>query len=105
MVRLVLPTSDNVATKVVELRQLQTSNDRLRAEAEAGIAFARERLKQIDTRLTEIGIVPDNVDQELRSLEEQFGVAADLLKKELLAEAVTYNEIISKFQTSLGEKK
>lgn len=96
---------ENVATKIGELRDLIDKNRQLRATAEANITFAKNRREQIDNRLREIGINPDNADQELKDMEEAFEVMAAQLKIELVEEASRYNDIINKLKVSTGEIK
>lgn len=94
----------NIAGRISSLRSDVQTNQRLRADAETRLALSKQRLNQIDSRLREIGMNPDNVDAELADLETQFTVLADSLGKELKAEAADYNKIIEQIKPALGEK-
>jgi chromosome segregation ATPase len=95
----------NIAAKVVDLRQQVDTTRRLRSDAEAHLAIGKSRLQQIDSRLREIGINPENVDAELQELESQFETQISKHKQELTQEAERYNEIINKTKQSIGEAK
>jgi chromosome segregation ATPase len=93
----------NIATTITDLRESVKKNQRLRSDAETRLALSRQRLTQIDTRLVEIGINPDNVDEQLQDLENQFSVLAETLATELRTEAEGYNKIIEQTKPALGE--
>lgn len=95
--------AENIAAKITDLRQQVLKNQRLRSDAETRLALSRQRLSQIDARLMEIGINPDNVDEQLQDLENQFSVLADALAVELRTEAEGYNKIIEQTKPALGE--
>lgn len=95
---------DNVAGKVAALRQSVQQNQRLRADAETRLALSRQKLETIDNRLKELGLNPDNVDEELKDLDQQFEVMSAKLTVELQTEANSYNAIIEQTKPALGEK-
>lgn len=95
--------AESIATRVSELREAVQKNQRLRSDAETRLALSKQRLTQIDNRLREIGINPDNVDAELVDLESQFTVLADNLSVELTTEAQSYNTIIEQTKPAFGE--
>ncbi len=97
--------SENIAAKVVDLRKQVEANQKLRSDAEAHLALAKSRLQQIDNRLIEVGINPENVNADLRDLETQFEASYEKLKIELSEEAQRYNEIISKSKATIGEAR
>lgn len=94
--------TDNVAGKIADLRQSVQNNQRLRHTAETRLVISKQRLSQIDKRLQELGINPDNVDAELQDLETQFSMLSDKLKNELQLEAENYNKIIEQTKSVVG---
>lgn len=94
----------NIAGQIATLRSDIETNRRLRQDAETRLALSRSRLNQIDQRLQEIGINPDNVDEQISELEQQFTILADSLSVELKTEAENYNKIIEQTKPALGEK-
>jgi chromosome segregation ATPase len=97
--------AENIAGKIASLRGAVQTNQRLRQDAETRLSLSKQRLSQIDNRLTEIGINPDNVDEELKDLESQFTVLADNLSNELKQEATSYNQIIEQTKPAFGETR
>lgn len=95
---------ESIAARVASLREAVQRNQRHRADAETRLSLSKQRLTQIDKRLQEIGINPDNVDAELLDLESQFTVLADNLSVELKKEAESYNTIIEQTRPAFGEK-
>lgn len=88
--------AENIAGIVSNLRTSVATNQRLRADAETRVALSKQRLDQIDDRLRELGINPDNVDEELQELKNQFTILAEKVASDLREESVTYNAIIEK---------
>jgi chromosome segregation ATPase len=94
---------ENIAGKIATLREAVQANQRLRQDAETRLSLSKQRLQQIDNRLTEIGINPDNVEEELQELTNQFSVLAEQLGTDLKEEASRYNTIIEKTKPAFGE--
>jgi chromosome segregation ATPase len=84
-----------LAQRIVGLRDAVTSATKLRAEAEASVNVSKQRLAEIDAKIRELGLNPDNADVELQALEAQLDQTVTELQAAIASEIMTYRDIIA----------
>jgi chromosome segregation ATPase len=84
-----------LAQRIVGLRDAVTSATKLRAEAEASVNVSKQRLAEIDAKIRELGLNPDNADVELQALEAQLDQTVTELQAAIASEITTYRDIIA----------
>jgi predicted nucleic acid-binding Zn-ribbon protein len=87
------PNPQDPAQRILALKAQHASTVRLRAEAEASLEMAKNQREQVYNRLKELGIDPDNADQELSALETQLEETMGKLSEAMNAEIRSYNAI------------
>ncbi len=86
---------ETLAQRIVGLRDAVTSATKLRAEAEASVNVSKQRLAEIDAKIRELGLNPDNADVELQALEAQLDKTVAELQVAIASEIASYNDIIA----------
>lgn len=87
-------TKEELAQKILELKNQSNSSIRLRAEAEASLRQAEQSRDAINTRLKELGVDPENAEVELAAAEDQLKITVAELTTALNAEVEQYNSIL-----------
>jgi chromosome segregation ATPase len=80
--------------RVLALRDSVTRSASLRAQAEAQLSAARQQLGKIDSQLKELGIEPDNAEQELSRLETALDSKIADMHRLVNEEIATYNKVV-----------
>lgn len=96
-----MPGAD-AAAKIIGLKDQFAKAQSFRAQSEANINLAKSQLAQIDSRMKELGINPEQAEAELVALEEGLQGQIDTLAKGLSAEITVYNSIIAISNKALG---
>lgn len=84
-----------LAQRIVNLREASATATRLRVEADASVNVSKQRLAEIDGKIRELGLNPDNADVELQALEAQLDKTVAELLVAITSEITSYNEIIA----------
>lgn len=91
-----------LAQRLIDLKQQKETSLRLRAEAEGGLELARKRFDQVTARLKELGVDPENADQELAAAQLQLDKNIQELQEKLKLEIASYNAINESVRSALG---
>lgn len=92
----------DIAVRIVELRGDVQKAQKLRAEAEANLSVAKQKLEDVDKQLKALGLNPDNADVELTALEDQLKKTVGELQTAISKEITSYNEIIAASKQALA---
>jgi len=92
----------DIAVRIVELRGDVQKAQKLRAEAEANLGVAKQKLTDVDAQLKALGLNPDNAEQELSALEGQLKKTVGELQAAISKEIVSYNEIVAASKQALA---
>lgn len=84
----------DITQNIVALKASVASAQRLRAEAEAGLSVAKQRLAEVDGKLKALGLNPEEAEVELAALEAQLEKAVGEFTVALSAEITIYNEVV-----------
>lgn len=87
--------AEDVAQRLIKLRQDVSHAQRLRAEAEGNLSVAKTKLTEIDNGLKKLGLDPEKADVELAALERQLDKTVTELQAAVTAEINKYNEILT----------
>ena len=85
--------ASDITAQIVALKTQVASAQKLRAEAEAGLGVAKQRLAEVDAKLKGLGLNPENAEVEVAALEEQLQKAITDYAKAVNAEIAAYNEV------------
>ena len=82
------------ADRILKLREDAAKAAKLRADAEASVALAKQQLAQTDEALKGLGIDPENCEQELAALEGQLDQLVNELSVKVAEEITVYTGIL-----------
>jgi len=94
--------AEDVAAKILQLRQDVSRAHRLRAEAEGNLSVAKTKLAEIDAGLRKLGLDPEKADVELAALERQLETTVTELQTAISAEIASYNQILTASKTAVA---
>jgi len=90
-----MASSQDIAQKILKLKENSTAANRLRATAEANLHVAKRQLEETEQALRDLGIDPDKAEEQLAAMEMALHVEADALALALDEEIRAYNAIIA----------
>jgi len=92
----------DLATQFINLKERVAASGQQRAEAEASLRMARGQLTEVESEMREMGIDPDNAEQELSALEDELQLLMTQKEEQVAEELEIYSQINLKLQNVFG---
>jgi DNA repair exonuclease SbcCD ATPase subunit len=86
--------ADNMIDRFTALRQKIAETDRTRAQAEAAVAMAKQRLTEIDEQIKALGVDPAKAEAELETLRAHLQKELAAIDTALAAETAAYQQVL-----------
>jgi chromosome segregation ATPase len=85
--------ADDVTQKLQAIKEKAAQADRERAAAEARVADAQKRLKELDDQILALGVQPDDAEARVTALEAQLSTDLAAVETALDAELTAYRAL------------
>jgi len=92
----------DLATQFISLKERVAVTGKQRAEAEASLRMARGQLTEVEAEMREMGINPDNAEQELSALVDELQLLITQKEEQVAQELEIYSQINLKLQKVFG---
>ncbi len=87
-------TSDDLTTRITDLRQRMTAADHQRVQAETFHSMAQKRLAEVDAQIRAQGVEPEKAEEVLAKMEADLAKQLDAVEQALVAETAAYAQIL-----------
>lgn len=94
--------ADDVGQKILKLKEDSAKAQQLRAQAEGNLAVVKDQLAKTDAKLKEMGLDPDQCEQQLAEMEAELERKVSELSAALATEIAAYKAIIEQTKAALA---